>query len=162
MVGIKALKGRNLVSQSLAQILVHVVFSTKNREPALEDSVRDELHAYLGGTVANLDGVLLKAGSVTDHIHLLLAHPRTCAPAALVQEIKTGSSKWLKTRGPRFRSFHWQNGYGMFSVSPSHRAALESYLVKQAEHHRKVSFQDEYRQLLQKYGVEFDERYGWD
>jgi REP element-mobilizing transposase RayT len=148
--------------QSLAQILVHLVFSTKDREPVLEDSIRIELHAYLGGIVANHEGALLKAGSVTDHIHLLIAHPRTCAPAKLVQEIKTGSSKWLKTKGERYAPFHWQNGYGIFSVSASHRATVEHYLDRQAEHHRTVSFQDEYRQLLRKYGVEWDELYVWD
>jgi putative transposase len=150
------------VPQSLAQILVHLVFSTKNRDPVLENSIHIELHAYIGGIVENLDGSLLKAGSVTDHIHLLLAHPRTCAPAELLQEIKTGSSKWLKTRGRRYGAFHWQSGYGMFSVSPSHRPALESYLEGQAEHHRKISFQAEYRTLLQKYGMDYDERYVWD
>lgn len=150
------------MSQSLAQILVHVVFSTRNREPVLHDSDHAALHAYIAGTVANLGGVPLKAGSVADHIHLLLAHPRTCAPADLVQEIKTGSSKWLKTRAARYGDFHWQNGYGIFSVSPSHRAALEPYISGQAAHHHTISFQDEYRNLLRKYGVEFDERYVWD
>lgn len=148
--------------QSLAQIFIHLVFSTKNRHPVLADSIRDELHAYFGGIVENLGGLLLKTGSVADHVHLLISHPRTCAPADLVQEIKTGSSKWLKTHGPRFRDFHWQNGYGIFSVSPSHRPAVEEYLAKQAEHHRTVSFQDEYRKLLAKYGLQFDERYVWD
>jgi putative transposase len=148
--------------QSLAQILVHLVFSVKNREPLLEDSTHAELHAYLGGIIRNLNGTLLKAGSVTDHIHLLVAHPRTCSPAELVQEVKTGSSKWLKTRGPRFATFHWQNGYGVFSVSPSHRAAVESYLERQPDHHRRITFQDEYRVLLKKHGIEYDERYVWD
>ena len=122
--------------QSLAQILVHVVFSTKNREPFLEESIHVELHAYIGGIIANLDGILLKAGSVADHIHLLIALPRTCAPAHLLKEVKTGSSKWLKTRGPRYASFHWQTGYGIFSVSPSHQTAVQSYLARQFEHHR--------------------------
>ncbi|MCH7228228.1 IS200/IS605 family transposase [Haloferula sp. A504] len=148
--------------QSLAQILVHLVFSTKNREPVLDDDIRDELHAYIGGIVGNQKGTLLKAGSVADHIHLLVAHPRTCAPSDLVQEIKTGSSKWLKGKAPRYGGFHWQNGYGAFSISPSHRPALERYIANQAEHHRKITFQDEYRRLLEKYGIEFDERYVWD
>jgi putative transposase len=150
------------VPQSLAQILVHLVFSTKNREPLLRESDREELHAYFGGIVANHDGALLKAGSVADHIHLLLAHPRTCSPADLVQNIKTGSSKWLKTRDGCYSGFHWQNGYGIFSVSPSHRNDVEVYLAGQAEHHRKITFQDEYRHFLSKYGVEWDERYVWD
>ena len=148
--------------QSLAQILVHVVFSTKNREPCLDDSTHAELHAYLGGTIGNLAGVLLKAGSVSDHVHLLISHPRTVSPADLIQEIKTGSSKWLKTRGPHYANFHWQSGYGIFSVSPSHRPAGETYLANQAEHLRKVTLQDEYRKLLRKYGLEHDERYVWD
>jgi putative transposase len=148
--------------QSLAQILVHLVFSTKDREPVLQDDIREELHAYIGGIVENHRGVLLKSGSVADHIHLLLAHPRTCSPADMVQEIKTGTSKWLKTKGTHYAAFKWQGGYGMFSVSPSHRAAVEGYLGGQAQHHRTVTFQEEYRRLLRKYGVEFDERYVWD
>ena len=148
--------------QSLARILLHVVFSTKTREPLLDDEIRADLHAYVGGIVTNHDGTLLKAGSVSDHIHLLLAHPRNSSPAQLVQEVKTGSSKWIKTRGVRYRSFYWQNGYGIFSVSPTHRRAAESYLENQAEHHKAVSFQDEYRDLLGQYGIEYDERYVWD
>ncbi|MGE4182472.1 MAG: IS200/IS605 family transposase [Limisphaerales bacterium] len=148
--------------QSLAQILVHLVFSTKHRDSILADADRDELHAYIGGILANHQGSLLAAGSVGDHIHLLIAHPRTCAPADLVMEIKTGSSKWLKSRGNRYAGFHWQTGYGIFSVSPSHRAAVEAYLARQPEHHRRVSFQEEYRKLLRKYSVMFDERYVWD
>lgn len=148
--------------QSLAQILVHLVFSTKNREPLLADDIRDELHAYIGGTVAHHKGTLLKSGSVSDHIHLLIAHPRTCAPSELVQEIKTGSSKWLKTKAAPYAEFHWQAGYGIFSISPTHRPALERYIANQAEHHRIVTFQDEYRRLLAKYDIPFDERYVWD
>lgn len=148
--------------QSLAQILVHIVFSTKNREPILPDDIRAELHAYIGGIVHRHAGTLIGAGSVSDHIHLLVVHPRTCAPADLFQEIKTGTTKWLKTKRPQFARFHWQSGYGIFSVSPSHRAAVERYLASQAQHHREVSFQEEYRRILAKYGVEFDERYVWD
>ena len=158
----QALKGRNPMSQSLAQILVHLVFSTKGREPWLADDIRDELHAYIGGIVENHKGTLLNSGSVADHIHLLVAHPRTTAPSDLVQDIKTGSSKWLKTKGAKYANFHWQGGYGIFSISPSHRLALEEYIGKQAEHHRKVTFQEEYRRLLSRYEVAFDERYVWD
>lgn len=147
---------------SLAQILVHLVFSTKNREATLPDDLRDELHAYIGGIVVNLKGTLLKAGSVPDHVHLLVAHPRTCSPAELVEKIKTGTSKWLKTKSPSLTHFHWQSGYGIFSISPTHRPGLEQYIGNQAEHHRTVSFQDEYRSLLEKYDIEIDERYVWD
>ncbi|CAK0780222.1 transposase [Gammaproteobacteria bacterium] len=148
--------------QSLSQLLVHLVFSTKNREAMLTDDIRDELHAYIGGIVENHKGSLLKAGSVADHIHLLVAHPRTCSPAELVQEIKTGSSKWLKHQAVQYANFHWQGGYGIFSISPTHRPALEMYISNQAEHHRDTLFQDEYRHLLNKYGIPFDERYVWD
>jgi REP element-mobilizing transposase RayT len=122
--------------QSLAQILVHLVFSTKNRAALLADDIRDELHAYIGGIVENHKGTLLKSGSVADHVHLLIAHPRTCSPADLVQEIKTGSSKWLKTKAPQYAEFHWQGGYGIFTISPAHRATVETYIANQAEHHR--------------------------
>ena len=158
----QALKGRNSMLQSLAQILVHLVFSTKGREPWLADDIRDELHAYIGGIVENHNGPLLNSGSVADHIHLLVAHPRMTAPSDLVQDIKTGSSKWLKTKGAKYANFHWQGGYGIFSISPSHRLALEEYIGKQSEHHRKVTFQEEYRRLLSRYEVAFDERYVWD
>ena len=148
--------------QSLAQILVHFIFSTKNRELWIDDAVRDELHAYIGGIVANLSGTLLKAGSVEDHIHLLVAHPRTSSPAEVVEAIKTGSSKWIKSKSPGASAFHWQSGYGAFSISPSHRPALEGYIAGQREHHRRTTFQEEYRDLLKKYGLACDERYVWD
>lgn len=148
--------------QSLAQILVHLVFSTKHRAPWLDDDIRGELHAYLGGIAENQSGALLKAGSVTDHIHLLLALPRTGAPSDLVKALKTGSSKWLKSQDARYQDFHWQAGYGMFSISPSHRPALETYIANQAAHHRKISFQDEFRELLDKYGMQYDERFVWE
>ena len=148
--------------QSLAGLLVHIVFSTKQREPFLADEIRDELHAYSGGIISNLKGTLLHAGSVADHIHLLAAHPRTCSPASLIEEIKTGTSKWIKTKGKRYSNFHWQGGYGIFSISPSHRPALEKYLDNQARHHRKETFQEEFRRLLKKYEIAYDERYVWD
>ena len=150
------------MSQSLASILVHIVFSTKHRERIIADDIRDELHAYIGGIISNQKGTLLHAGSVEDHIHLLATHPRTCSPADLIEEIKTSSSKWIKTRGKQYAKFHWQGGYGMFSISPSHRPALEKYFDNQAEHHRKETFQDEFRRLCRKYEIEYDEKYVWD
>ena len=136
------------MSHTYSQILVHLVFSTKDRAPLLRDNFRDELHAFIGGIVENRDGTLLIAGSVADHIHLFLAHPRTISPSDLVRDIKAVSSQWVKGRMPRENDFAWQTGYGMFSISPSHRTALEKYIAQQAEHHRKVTFQEEYRKLL--------------
>jgi REP-associated tyrosine transposase len=150
------------MAQSLSNILVHLVFSTKNRQPTIRNHHRDELHAYIGGIIRNLHGTLLKAGSVDEHIHLLIIHPKTCSPADLVKKIKTDSSKWLKLQSPQDTSFHWQSGYGMFSISPSHKRAVTTYLANQAKHHQKVSFNEEFLHLLEKYQIEYDERYVWD
>jgi putative transposase len=100
------------VPQSLSSRLVHLVFSTKDREPMIHDDIRDELHAYIGGIAADCAGILLCAGSVEDHIHLLVSHPRTMTPADLVKEIKIVSSKWIEARDKRLAAFHWQGGYG--------------------------------------------------
>ena len=148
--------------QSLANILVHLVFSTKDRAPLLDDLWRDELHGYIGGIIWRCGGDLLAANSVADHIHLFFPLPRTIAVADLVKEIKIGATKWIHEKFPRMGGFHWQAGYGAFSISPSHKSAFVRYIAEQQEHHRKVSFQDEYRRLLEKYAIQYDERYVWD
>jgi len=149
--------------QSLAKILVHTVFSTKDRRPLLRDrALREELHRYLGGILSNLDCQPIIVGDVEDHVHLLSALSRTCQPAEMVKEGKRGSSLWLKTKGPEPSDFTWQNGYGIFSIGYSQIESVREYIAGQEEHHRKVSFQDEFRQLLKRYEIEFDERYVWD
>jgi putative transposase len=149
--------------QSLAKILVHSVFSTKERRPFLRDRLlRQELHQYLGGILAQLDCQPIIAGGVEDHVHLLCALSRTCEPAAMIKEAKRGSSLWLKTRSPDLKDFAWQNGYGIFSVGFSQIGSVRKYIAGQEEHHRKTSFQDEFRQLLRRYEIAFDERYVWD
>lgn len=148
--------------QSLANILVHLVFSTKERAPLLEDAWRDPLHGYIGGIVRRCGSELLAANSVADHIHLFFSLPRTITVADLVKEIKTGSTKWIQEQDTRLAEFHWQAGYGIFSVSPGHKDAVIRYIAGQQEHHRTVSFRDEYRRLLEKYGIQYDERYVWD
>jgi len=151
------------MSQSLAKILVHAVFSTKERRPLLRDkAIREELHRYLGGILANHDCQPIIVGGVEDHVHLLCALSRTCEAAEMVKEIKRGSSLWLKTHDPGLRDFAWQKGYGIFSIGFSQIGEVKHYIAGQEEHHRKVSFQDEYRQLLKRYEIEFDERYVWD
>ena len=147
---------------SLASIDVHLVFSTKQRRMWIKDTFRDDLHAYIGVIVHQLGGRLLRAGSVEVHIHLLIAHPRTCTPSQLVKEVKTGSSRWIKGTPKGYRGFQWQSGYGVFSVSPSHRVQVEKYLDNQKAHHKRVTFQDEFRRLLQKYEIQVDEKYLWD
>ena len=149
--------------QSLAKILVHTVFSTKDRRPLIRDKpLREELHRYLGGILANLDCQPIIVGGVEDHIHILSALSRTREAAEMVKEVKRGSSLWIKTKGPDLQDFAWQNGYGIFSIGFSQIASVRDYIAQQEEHHRKVSFQDEFRQLLKRYEIEFDERYVWD
>lgn len=148
--------------QSLANILAHLVFSTKGRSPVLSDAWRDELHGYIGGITRRCGCDLLAAGSVQDHIHLFFPLPRTISVANLVREIKTGATQWIRERDPQLSEFHWQAGYGIFSVSPGHKEVILQYLARQKEHHRTVSFQEEYRRFLEKYSIQYDERYVWD
>ena len=151
------------MSQSLAKILVHTVFSTKDRRPYLRDKIlRDELHRYIGGILTQHDCQPLIIGGVEDHVHLLSTLARTGTAADMVKEVKRGSSLWLKNKTPELHDFGWQNGYGIFSIGFSQVAAVRQYIAGQEEHHKKVSFQDELREFLKRYEVEFDERYVWD
>lgn len=148
--------------QSLANNLVHLVFSTKHREPWLIDAVRPALHAYLATVFKNLKCPVLILNSVEDHIHILFSLHRTVALATVVEDVKKSSSKWIKTQSAELTQFAWQGGYGAFSVSSSNVDAVRQYIACQAEHHRKISFQDELRAFLSKHKMEFDERYLWD
>ncbi len=148
--------------QSLAQIYVHIVFSTKDRVPFLQEKdLRDEMYSYLAGICKNLDSPPLKVGGVENHVHILCRHSRKYATVDLLQKLKKDSSKWVKRRDRNLSDFHWQDGYGAFSVSPSHVPALRQYIANQEEHHKIESFEDEFRRLLEKYGIEYDERYVW-
>jgi REP element-mobilizing transposase RayT len=149
--------------QSLAKILVHTMFSTKDRRPFLKDrALRDELHCYLGGILSNLGCQPLIVGGVEDHVHYLCALSRTCTVVDMVKEVKRGSSLWVKTKGSGLDQFSWQNGYGAFSIGASQIEPVGEYIAGQEEHHWRISFQDELRTLLRRYGIEFDERYVWD
>lgn len=149
--------------QSLAQIYLHIIFSTKERYPFLQDKAfRERLHAYLVGICRNLNCPSLIIGGVADHVHILCRYARGVTVSDLLREIKRPSSGWVKTENPRLSKFGWQDGYGVFSVSPSHVNALREYIANQEEHHRKETFQEEFRRLLNKYGIAFDERYVWD
>uniref|UniRef100_UPI004055BEF5 IS200/IS605 family transposase n=1 Tax=Candidatus Electronema sp. TaxID=2698783 RepID=UPI004055BEF5 len=149
--------------QSLAKIYIHLVFSTKERLPFLaDDKVRSQTHAYLSGACRQLGAPSILVGGVEDHVHILCCMSRTLTVADLVQEIKRASSKWLKQQDEKLACFYWQNGYGVFSVSPSHVDDVKKYIARQAEHHRAASFQAEFRRILKKYGVDYDERYVWD
>ena len=148
--------------QSLSSILIHLVFSTKNREPFITPAIETDLHPYMATIFRNHNSPSLVINGTSDHIHALFALARTIAVADLVEEVKTGSSKWLKTQGREFRNFHWQRGYGAFSVGQSNVPELKSYIENQRQHHQRITSQDEYRKLLKLYEIEFDERYVWD
>jgi putative transposase len=151
------------VSQSLAQIYVHLVFSTKQRQPYLRDaSLRDHTHAYLAGICSNQGSPSLRIGGIDDHVHILCRLAKTLDVSTLVRELKRDSSKWIKTQASAPQDFQWQEGYGAFSVSPAHVDPLIEYITNQVEHHRRESYQAEFRRLCQKYGVPLDERYAWD
>jgi putative transposase len=148
--------------QSLSKVILHIIFSTKNREAWLGSSVRPRMHAYLGTICRHLSAEFVHVGGVADHVHIVTTLPRIVSQAQLVEQTKKASSKWIKALDARYRGFFWQRGYGAFSVSPSQLNVVLGYIEAQQEHHRTLTFQEEYRELLRKHGVEFDERYVWD
>ncbi len=151
------------MSQSLVQIYVHIVFSTKHRRPFLGDGeFRDRTHRYLAGICKNLNCPALIVGGIEDHVHILCRLRPTVGIADLIRDLKRDSSKWVKASESRLTEFHWQQGYGAFSISPSHVDALREYIMNQGEHHQRETFQDEFRRMCKKYGLEIDERYVWD
>ncbi len=148
--------------QSLAKVYLHIVFSTKNREPILADDWREELFRVLGGSANNLGCQSLRVGGVADHVHMLIVLGRTVTIADAVGKVKSTSSLWVnQTRGLP-APFHWQNGYGAFSVSQSNMESVREYIRRQPEHHARQSFQDELRDWLRRYEIEWDEKYVWD
>jgi putative transposase len=148
--------------QSLANIYIHLIFSTKDRFPFLCEKVRPDLHAYMAAVLANLKCPVITLNSVEDHVHILFKLARTVTVAKAVEDVKKSSSKWIKTQGVTFGKFAWQAGYCAFSVSESNTPQVEQYIKNQQEHHRTKSFQDEYREFLRKHNIEFDEPYVWD
>jgi len=150
------------MAQSLAKVYLHVIFSTKNREPRLADSWRDELFHVLGGTANNLGCQSLIVGGVADHVHMLSHLGRTITIADSVGKIKSASSSWVNETRGLSSHFHWQGGYAAFSVSQSNVEMVRNYIERQPEHHAKQSFQDELREWLKKYDLDWDERYVLD
>lgn len=148
--------------QSLAKNLIHLVYSTKNREHMLTDAVREELHRYSAGILKEWESPAILINSVEDHIHILYSQSKNHSLAKIVEEVKKGSSRWIKTKGNSFAGFYWQNGYGAFSVSQSNAAQVTEYIRTQREHHQNKSFQDEFREFLRRHEIPFDERYVWD
>jgi putative transposase len=147
------------MSQSYVQIFVHIVFHTKNNKNLILNDIGNELYSYLGGILRNLKSVPLRIGGTSDHIHVLCTLPKTMAPADLVEELKKSSSKWIKTKGQEYINFYWQDGYGGFSVSNFQVEVIKKYISNQKEHHLKTSFIDEYKNLLDEYGILYEDRY---
>jgi REP element-mobilizing transposase RayT len=149
-------------TQSLSLVLIHVVFSTKDREPWFAADTRPRLHAYMAEVARNLGCEAYRVGGVSDHVHLALTLPRTLTQSDLIKELKTTSNHWLGRQEPRYSAFAWQRGYGIFSVGKSQLNDLVHYIDREEEHHAARSFQDEFRALLQRYDVGYDEAYVWD
>jgi putative transposase len=141
---------------------VHLVFSTKERRPFLREADRSQLHAYVTGILKNCDSPLIEINSVRDHVHILFAQSKNHAPAKIIEQIKTGSSVWIKSLDPWYSDFAWQSGYGEFSVSPMHVDTVRDYIRNQPEHHKQEDFQTEYRRFCEKNSKLLDERYAWD
>src|SRR5688500_17875596 len=148
--------------QSLSSILIHLIFSTKHREPFIKPEIESELHPYMAAIFRALKSPALAIDGTEDHVHTLFALSRVITIPDLVEEVKTESSTWIKTKGPEFETFHWQSGYGAFSISQSHVGDVKRDIQSQKQHHRRITFQDEFRKFLKKYKIEYDERYVWD
>lgn len=150
------------MAQSLVQNYIHLVFSTKHRLHSIDDVVQPVLFSYIAGVCTNNGCYPVEIGGHTNHIHALFLLSKKIALIKIVEEIKAYSSKWMKTKGDAYKNFYWQSGYGAFSVNPAEVDVVITYIKSQKEHHRKRTFEEEYRAFLKKYGVDYDERYVWD
>ena len=149
------------MANTCASLYYHFIFSTKNRLPYLKPELEERIWAYIGGIARNNRMTALQAGGIEDHIHALVRALPKHAPSQIAQLLKGDSSKWIHKEFPGMRGFAWQDGYGAFTVSKSNLGPVIRYIQNQREHHRKKSFQEEYLELLQKHGIEYDERYLW-
>jgi len=147
------------MSHTYTNILIHTIFSTKDRRPSITPDIRSELFSYLGGTINALGGQSLLVNGPRNHVHMLFVQPNTLSIADVMEKVKAHSSGWVKDHWPARRHFAWQAGYAAFSVSKSHVDHVKRYIATQEEHHRKISFIEEVVAFLDKYGVEYDRRY---
>ena len=148
--------------QSLSKVYVHIIFSTKNRQNLIDYNIESSLYEYLGGICKGLGCNPIRVGGHKNHVHVLCLLSRKVAQMKLLEEIKKQSSKWIKTKGHAYSNFYWQDGYGIFSVNPAETDMVIDYIQTQHEHHKQKSFKDEFKAFLNKYNVEYDERYVWD
>lgn len=149
------------MAQTFTSLLLHIVFSTKDREDLIPAALEPQLYAYMGGIVKRQGGCLMSAGGTANHVHLLVSHSKSIAVSTSLEDLKKDSSKWIKTKDARLHSFFWQTGYGAFSIGQSAVPKLKRYIANQKEHHKKVSFQDELLAILRKYDVPYDPRFIW-
>ena len=147
--------------QSLVKNYIHITFSTKNRQAFIDDNIKDELFRYLGGICKNMECNPIIVGGHKDH-HILCLLSRKVALMKLIEELKSHSSKWIKTKGENYQKFYWQNGYGGFSVNSTQLDVVKNYILNQEEHHKNKSYKEEYLDLLMEKNIEYDERYIWD
>jgi len=150
------------MSQSLSKILLHIVFSTKKRQRWLHTEICQELYSYISKILENNMCLSYQIGGTSDHIHILCRLGKTISVSKLIEEIKKSTSKWIKTKDVTFADFYWQSGYGIFSVGSADFDVIKSYIANQEEHHRKLTFRDEFVSLLQKNNVAYQEQYLWD
>jgi putative transposase len=148
--------------QSFVCLICHLIFSTKHREPLLLPDWRPRLHQYIGGTIQGKGSVLLAAGGMPDHIHLMVSLGKQATTADVVRDIKANSSRWIHETFDSLRGFAWQTGYAAFSVSPSNLHEVKQYIANQSEHHRLHTFQEEFVLFLKRHGVQYDEQHVWD
>ena len=150
------------MARSFAVNYFHIIFSTKHRQPFIDEEIEKELHRYLAGICNGLESVPIEIGGYWDHVHILCMLSKKITLIKLLEDVKSDSSRWVKTKGQRYNQFYWQGGYGAFSVSPYEVEAVRTYIRNQHEHHKTETFQDEYRRMLTKNKTEFDERFIWD
>jgi putative transposase len=150
------------MSQSLSRILVHIIFSTKDRFPFLINvELRKRMHAYLAGSFNDLQSRAIEVGGVGDHVHILCLLSRNYSVSEIIKKAKANSSSWVKAQGDRCRKFSWQSGYGAFSIDPLQIEHVQKYIQAQEQHHRTRTYQEEYLEILRQYQMDYDERYLW-
>ena len=150
------------MAHTYTNLLIHALFSTKNRQPALDEELKSRLYPYMAGIITQLKGRPVIINGPKDHVHLLFVLPAALSLADLMEKLKANSSKWVHEEFPQFSNSAWQKGYTAFSVSQSNFAAVKRYIAKQEEHHRKLTYQEEVLALLKKHGVQYDPRYVFD
>jgi REP element-mobilizing transposase RayT len=148
--------------QSYTCLHYHLVFSTKHREPTITPDIRPRLWDYLGGIVRGENGISHQIGGTEDHVHLLVTLRQDQALADFMRKLKANSSGWVHDTFPNAANFRWQTGYGAFTVSHSARGKVKTYIVNQEEHHKKRTYKEEFRKLLDRHGIAYNEEYLWD